>query len=150
LQRVGGQLIGLVLSGLGLTGFAAWFFLGQETLPAIALLPPGGLLGTGIALIVWSRGIEGVPDADLIPHASLPEQDPRRREPISVRQARWAWALSAWLLWTTTWSILAWFSQGAAPGLLRMAVFLAATLPATAWGARWLERANGESRWPAL
>jgi len=148
MQRLGGQGIGLSLSGLGVAGFVAWFGLGQEALPLIALLPPGGLLATGVALIIWSRGIDGIPDPELPTHASLPADDPRQREHISVRQARWVWALSAWVLWTSVWSVLAWFSQGVVPGLVRTGLFLVATIPATAWGARWLERANGESRWP--
>lgn len=149
LQRWGGHLVGMALGLVGSAGLVAWGALGQGSLPAIALLPPGGLLLAGVAVVSWSRGIEVFPDPELPTHDELPADDPRVAEALSLRRARWVWAASAWAGWMTVWSLGAWFSHGLAPGVLRMVGFLALTLPFTLAGARWLEQANGESSWPA-
>ena len=53
-----------------------------------------------------------------------------------------------WLVWMGVCTAMAIFSMGAAPPLLRVGAFLGGTIGCTLVGARWLERANGETRLP--
>lgn len=150
LQRIGGQAVGWGLAAIGLAGVGAWFILGEGELSGAALVPPIGLLAGGVAVVVWSRGIEVLPDPELPEHAHLPHTDPRLHEALSVRRARWVWAATAWAAWMVVCGLAAWFGKDLAPGLVRMGAFLLATLPPTVFGARWLERSNGESGFPML
>jgi hypothetical protein len=150
LQRLGGHVAGGLLATLGLAGAAAWVFWGQGELPLVALGPPVGLMGAGVAVVVWSRGIDVLPDPDLPVHADLPPTDPRMAQPLATRRSRWVWAVTVWVCFMVVSVLGTWLSKDAAPGWLRGIVFLGATLPLTLWGARWLEAANGESSWPKL
>lgn len=148
LQRWGGQFIGTVLAALGGAGVVAWWLLAAGQLPLVALGPPVALILAGAALVVWSRGIDALPDPGLPAFAELPDADPRHRQPLSLRRARWIWCASLWIAGMCIFSTLAWLSKGQVPGWIRLLVFLFATTTPTLLTARWLERTNGESGWP--
>jgi hypothetical protein len=141
--------VGLGLSLVGLAGLGAWSILGEGALPVVALVPPVAMLAAGVAVILWSRGIDAIADAELPTFAELPDGDPRHAEPLSVRRARWIWSSTMWGAWMCVMCTLAWLSKDAIPGWGRLVGFLATTLPFTVVGARWLEASNGESGWPA-
>lgn len=149
LQRWGGQLVGVVLAALGGAGVVAWWVLAEGQLPLLALGPPLALILAGAALVVWSRGIDALPDPALPAFAELPASDPRHIQPLSLRRARWIWCASLWLTGMCILSTLAWLSKGQVAGWIRLAVYLCGTTVPTLLTARWLERANGESGWPA-
>ncbi len=149
LQRWGGQVVGTGLSVLGAAGLCAWGMLGQGQLPLVALAPPAVMVLAGVAVIVWSRGIDAIADPDLPAFEELPAEDPRREEPLSVRRARWIWSSTLWVAWMCAVTTLAWLLKDTLPGWTRLVGFLATTLPLTLVGARWLEATNGESGWPA-
>ena len=93
--------------------------------------------------------IDAIPDHELPTFDELPDGDPRSEEPLSVRRARWIWSSTIWAAWMCVMCTLIWVSKDALAGWLRLAGFLATTLPFTLVGARWLESTNGESGWPA-